>query len=374
MIRAHDMAHAYRVDGVLWISVAFQFPPDARDRYSVQIGSTTFEIAHVYRTDNLLQLHNINFELEKILMEVGINVPYLLVNEHDTGNLKLADALTFHPSFFVPFFDFLRNAETHTYALGVYQRPVQLAVFTHVHNDSDMLTMWERHYANLVPHQHLYVIDHGSDRCPAFALHPGTQVVSIPRGAVDHINISQFCGYFQRFLLSQYRWVIHVDSDELLVHEQGVAALLEQLDDRGYGPIIQAGNAVELLDVTDGSQPLDPGLPLSLQRQVLNAAPGYRKPVLASEPTSWAVGFHAAFEHHRIASDPALWLVHVRYADLRLAARRELNWTDAPHSEASRLFTPQDHRRDTLDELRDKIARTFSNDRSTMPAWMRGTF
>ena len=77
-------------------------------------------------------------------------------------------------------------------------------------------------------------IDHGSDRSPSFALHPGTQIVSIPRGAVDHINISQFCGYFQRFLLSQYRWVIHVDSDELLVHEHGVAALLEKLDGGGY--------------------------------------------------------------------------------------------------------------------------------------------
>jgi len=73
-------------------------------------------------------------------------------------------------------------------------------------------------------------------------------------------------------------------------------------------------------------------------------------------------------------SDPALWLMHIRYADLQLAARRERNWADTPQSESDRLFVPQDARCSTLDDLRDTITRRFSDDRSKMPAWMRGTF
>jgi hypothetical protein len=55
-------------------------------------------------------------------------------------------------------------------------------------------------------------------------LHPDAQIVSILRGTADHINISQFCGNIQRFLLCQYRWAIHVDCDGFSSTSAGSAA------------------------------------------------------------------------------------------------------------------------------------------------------
>ena len=369
------MATAFRLGGsTIYIRAALDFPDDPQHVYLLRVDDTNYTITHAQRNGRLLELADWQFEMERILSYATSRAPCLVVRDAASGDIRLVEDLNFLPSFYAPFVDFIRNPDIPPFAMGVYEKPERLAVFTHVHNDTESLGLWERHYANFVPHRHLYVIDHGSQRKPSAALHADTQIISIPRGAVDHINISQFCGYFQRFLLSQYRWVIHVDSDELLVHEGGVAAFLEKLGSDGYGPIVKAGNGAELLDHTEGAEPLDPGRKMSLQRHVLNGAPNYRKPVLAREPTSWGLGFHWAFEESRIKSDPALWLLHVRYADLHMAARREGIWTDAPQSESARLFTPQDHCRDTLDGLRDKINSMFADDRRPMPAWMRGSF
>ena len=65
------------------------------------------------------------------------------------------------------------------------------------------------------------MIDHGSTPPAVEVLSPGTQCIRLPRGLTDPANTARFCNHFQRFLLTQYRWVIHVDVDELLVPEDG---------------------------------------------------------------------------------------------------------------------------------------------------------
>jgi hypothetical protein len=368
------MALAYRIDGRLWIRAQFDFVAEPEHKYWILVGKRSFLIENVIRVESLLSLNGLAFSFEKILAIVGIDITYLVITGAENDNLRWVDELTFHPSVFAPFFDFLRNTDIPPFAMGTYQKPERLAIFTHVHNDLESLKIWETHYSKFVSYTDLYVIDHGSSRRLSEILHPNTQVVSIPRGAIDHINISQFCGHFQRFLLSQYRWVMHVDSDEIVFHEQGIEAFLRKLDAVGYGPIVRPGNAVDLIDHTDGTEPLDPSLPISMQRYVTNGAPLYKKPILACEPTTWGLGFHWAFEGNKITDDPALWLIHIRYADLQMAVRREGIWTDTVGTESARRFTPQSDRHPTLDGLRNKVSRLLSDDRSVIPDRVRGAF
>ena len=369
------MARAFRFGGSqVFIRIDAQLPLAPRHTMSLVIGTTGYALPLSRYAGSLVELRNYTFALEQILIEVGDAIPKIMITDSEDDDVRIIEDLYFHPSIFAPFFDFARNEEIPPFAQGAYRRPELLAVFTHVHNDRDGLAIWERHYGRLVPHRHLYVIDHGSDCSPSDMLHRDTQVVSIPRGQIDHINISQFCSHFQRFLLDQFQWVLHVDCDELLVDRGNFDGLLSKLLREDYGPIIRPMHALELLDHTEGMSGIDPTLPLSLQRHLTTPAPGYHKPVLARTPTTWSLGFHDAFESSHIKEDPDLWLLHVRYADLAIATRREGTWTDGEQSEAALLFTPQQNRSNTLDGLREKIARELTSDRSTVPEWMIGFF
>lgn len=371
------MAYAFRIadDSRVFIRGTFAFPPDDRHRYSILIGETSFALSGAFRHEDIVVLENAHFAFERALFKAGQNIPRLLVTDCQSQALLALEPIGFAPSFFMPFFDLAKSIDMPPYALGSYRKPELLAVFTHVYNDLDGLRMWQRHYAHLVPHRHLYVVDHGSTYPYAEVLHPETRVVAIPRGEVDHLNIAQFCAYFQRFLLTQYRWVIHVDSDELLVHRHGFAALLERLERDGtYGPIVRPAQAFDLLDHTDGHAPLDGATPMSLQRHLLSPAPEYRKPVLGAVPTSWSIGFHQALEDVHVMDDPDLWLIHARYADLQLATRRESRWIGTPQSLSDKTFVPQDGRCASIEGLVAKIERECARDRSVMPDWMRGAF
>jgi hypothetical protein len=370
------MAQAFRIDdaGKVLIRAGFGFPTDARHRYALAIGGVLYQLPKTHRVEDLVIIANWQFHVERIVHMATESAIQFLVLGHDDTAILLAEPLSFAPSFFLPFFDFARNTNMPPHAIGQYKRPELLAVFTHVHNDPGGLALWQRYYAGLVEHRHLYVIDHASTTPPAAMLHKDVRVVPIPRGDIDHFNISQFCAYFQRFLLTQYRWVMHVDSDELLVHRGGHAGLRARIEDSAYGPIVRPAEAYELLDHTGGTSPVDFGKPLSLQRHVVNVAPDYRKPILGCEQISWCIGFHQALETSRMMVDPDLVLIHARYACLHFAARREGIWTDAPQSASAAAHTSQDGRCSDLDGLNAKLDRQFSNARGTLPQWMVGLF
>jgi hypothetical protein len=370
------MAEAFRIDdaGQVLIRAGFSFPPDARHRYALKIGGVVYHLPEARRLNDVLVIANWQFHVERIVNMAGTNpIQFMVLDEGDTAIL-LIEPLTFAASFFLPFFDFARNTKMPPHALGDYRQPELLAVFTHVHNDPGGLALWQHYYAGLVEHRHMYVIDHASTTSPSAMLHPDVRVVPIPRGEIDHFNISQFCAYFQRFLLTQYRWVMHVDSDEILVHRRGHAGLLEQIKGAEYGPIVRPAEAFELLDHTAGTEPVDFAKPLSLQRHVTNVAPDYRKPILGRDPISWCIGFHQALDDSRMMVDPDMVLIHVRYACLHFAARREGIWTDAPQSASAAAHTSQAGRCSDLAGLAAKLDRQFSNARGTLPEWTIGLF
>jgi Glycosyl transferase family 2 len=316
-----------------------------------------------------------HFVVEQLLFKFGRG-DLLSINIHnaDSGKVIYSEALSFHHSFFIPFFDFAQAKRYPPVLAEDYEKPEFLAVFTHVYNETDMLTVWENHYAKMIPHHHLYVIDHGSTTSSRKLLNKDTNIVVIPRGAVDHANISEFCAYFQRFLLTQYRWVIHVDSDELLIHENGVQAFLETLRATAPGSIIQPKHAYDVVHDYRSEPAIVNSAPVSMQRNTLKVSPIYKKPAIASTPTTWLMGFHDAFEQHAVVQDESLWLIHLAYADLQRSLTQDAKWKNLPQSKAAETFVPQNHRADTISGTMRRFDEFLAKDGMDTPQWMRGMF
>ncbi len=305
-----------------------------------------------------LNIANALCEMERILQRgEGLHVS-VVVRHPDGGKPDHVEPLLFHQSFFMPLVDYARRypADLSAPAAGAAAaspaaspaggpakatKPGLLAAFTHAYDDVDMLRFWEAHYARLAGHRNLYVIDHGSEVSPCRELHPDTNVVRLPRAETDHADIARFCGWFQRFLLTQYRFVLHTDADELLVDEQGEEALLERLAGGGYEGIIAPGRAFDVIQDLRSEGPLRLGQPLGPQRSRMLPNPMYRKPLLASEPASWVQGFHQVFEEQRVRVDKALWLLHLQSADFGLLLQKNRKWNAIKQSRADRGISPQ---------------------------------
>ena len=334
-------------------------------------------------------------QVERILQRASNRQVSLVVRgpKDAAGSAILHEELVlFHHSFFLPFVDYVKAMPVGG-GPGGYGKPGLLAAFTHACDDNDMLRFWEAHHARLVGHKNLYVIDHGSQVSPRIALHPDTNVVALPRGETDHANMARFCGHFQRFLLSQYRFVLHTDADELLVFEDGEAALLAKLAGGGpgvggFGGIIQPGQAFDVIHdvraenpaegppVSSVEGPLVPGELISAQRSLMLPAQGiYRKPVLASIPASWLEGFHLVYEEMSVREEPGLWLMHLQAADFGLLLDKNRRWNALRQTEADFKRCPQNGRPGDKDSLGRWFAQAYADERLTaLPQQLRGKF
>lgn len=333
-------------------------------------------------TDAVLQKDtlSINDELcqvERILQRASNRQLSLVVRgggaKAGNGTVLHEELVLFHHSFFLPLVDYAKTLPLG----GGYSKPGLLAVFTHAHDDNAMLRFWEAHHARLVGHKNLYVVDHGSAVSPRSVLDPQTNVVPLPRRETDHANMARFCGHFQRFLLSQYRFVLHTDADELLAHEQGEAALLAALADGSLEGIVQPGQAVEVIhNIQSAEGPLKAGELVSAQRSlVLPAQDIYKKPVLASIPASWLPGFHQVYEQADVREKRALWLVHLQAADFGLLLDKNRRWNALRQSEADFARCPQNGRPADADSLRDWFGRALADERlGAIPERLRGRF
>jgi hypothetical protein len=344
---------------------------------SLVIGPAAYKVDAVAVGDRLIVVVNNYSTFEDALLRAG-QADHIGVEVWDSAadERLLIEALTFHLSFFRGFFDFARETDIYT-VRGDYPKAGSLAIFTHVYNDNTMLKIWENFYGRIVPARDLFVIDHGSDVSPRGIVSPDVNVVSMPRGSVDHRIMAQFCSTFQRFLLSQYRWVIHVDADELLVHAQGWDAFKESLRVRTDSAIIKPGHAYDLVHDVDKEPVLDLSAPLSRQRNRLVPAPIYAKPVLSSVPATWHIGFHLVFENHALIEDDDLWLIHLSYADLALHLEKSRKWdtveiADIERSESPHLF---DRPPATIERTKQIfLDLLLAGPTVNIPDWMRGMF
>lgn len=334
------MAYAYRLDDPQTAYIRLSRADLAGERLRCFL--VLDKVAHplgraVLRQDTLILADDL-CEVERIILRARNRQVFVVLRDEAGTMPEHAEVLLFHHSFFAPFFDYAKAVpDTRSYA-----RPGLLACFTHAYDDNKMLRFWEAHYSRFVPHRQLYVLDHGSPVSPRAVLHPETNVVPLPRGAVDHANMARFCGSFQRFLLSQFRWVLHSDADELLVHEDGDEGLLGMLGDESRQGILAPRQAFDVLHDPAVEAPLRPGESVSAQRRHLLPADAlYHKPMLASMPVSWLQGFHLAFEEHEVRLEPALWLLHLQSADAGMLLEKNRKWNALPLTDQDKSICPQ---------------------------------
>ena len=134
-----------------------------------------------------------------------------------------AETLRFSPRVLRDGIDLLKLNTQH---IKLPEKPARVAVFTQAYNEGDMLLYWQQHYAQQVGFENLYVLDNTSTDGSCQRLDPRVSVIHMPKAPVEHDHFAQAQGYFQRFLLLKYDWVIKVDTDELLVSEEGLVKLL----------------------------------------------------------------------------------------------------------------------------------------------------
>jgi hypothetical protein len=304
-------------------------------------------------------LRSSSFLIERIALLAKSGLGILVVD--DLTNKQLTEKVSFEPSFFIKHLDFSTSETFPPYDYEAYKKPEKLAVFTHASNEDVFLKIFVDYYKKLVDPQHIYIIDHGSDFISEWLSKTNRecQVVRIPKGAVDHLNIKRYVEYFQRFLLTQYQWVLHVDCDELLVHRNGPRYLVDSILDKFQGAEIRPELGLNLVQDPDREQRLDLDQPITQQRRCYQVADGFDKPVLSSVPTTWGLGFHKSLrdsKSHRIEN---LFLIHLAYASVEERVRRNQSWQSYVSSGADSRFVSQLQRSSSeqlvINELREML-------------------
>jgi hypothetical protein len=200
-------------------------------------------------------------------------------------------------------------------------KPGNLAIFTQTFNEGELLLYWESYYSKIVGHENLFVLNNGGSDDSCSRLNPKTNVINMPDGLVDCHNFTQIHGYFQRFLLMKYNWVLRVDVDELMGCEGGFIERLKYISPGIYSPEI----TVAVLH--DKSEETSFNYDRSVFQQRANCVEDLlimRKPSLASTPATWGPGNHSTAEKSQPLS--GLWMVHLHSLDFDRLLQRNIRY------------------------------------------------
>jgi hypothetical protein len=323
--------------------------------------------------DGWLHISNDMQAIERVAVAAGASLELVFFDgQTQTG---FGEPLLFDLSFFAHLLDLGNEEFFPPFTREKYNKPTELAVFTHLCNETLFLKVFLDYYSKVVPSRDIYIIDHGSECFPSELLRGlDCQVVHLPRGEVDHVNIKRYCEFFQRFLLTQYRWVVHVDCDELLVHRDGPQAIRTALAGIGADCVLKPGNAYHLVQHPDSEAELDPSQPITSQRNHLTSAMGYQKPAVAAVPTSWMPGFHAALNQHQVRVAPHLCLIHLALVSVSERLARNRLWKSYASSASDQSFVDHQQRFLTEHEVRSDMRGRISEGFEPLPDWLKGQF
>ncbi len=368
------MALMYRNDGGVILMRVDQSLPDAPLVTSlVRGGAEVVPLKVAVRSANVFALISEQFLVERAAMHAKNGLTVRITD--NVSGAVVEESLYFEPSFFAPHLDLSTSESFPPYNYAPYEKPGKLAVFTHASNEDIFLKTFIDYYSQLTDRQHIYIIDHGSDyRSQWLSAETGCQVIRIPKGKIDHLNIKRYVEYFQRFLLTQYQWVLHVDSDELLVHRKGPAYLRDQLLNEYHDVSLQASVGLNLIQDPRTEKVLDLDLPITSQRSHYQVADGYDKPVLSSLPTTWILGFHKNLMDARNIVVDDLCLIHLAFVSLEERVRRNRLWREYKLSEADSTFVNQSVRNDGTEQVKAELLDMLNKGTIAAPAWLSGQF
>ncbi len=341
-------------------------------------GTTAYQLAETlnitWTCESIIQLSNEYFLFDALVMMYK-DQTILLAFMDESGTYVCSEPVVFHQSYFYQFYDFAKTSNIYQLQ-GNYIRHESVAIFTQVYNESTMLKIWEKYYSKIVDPRHLYVLDHGSTINPREIVSSGINVLNMPRGETDHRNIAHFCNQFHRFLLSHYRWVIHIDVDEILVHKNGFKQFIDGLEQNSDRKIIKAADAYNIVHKTDEeSDDIDLSQPITLQRTHIVPEFSERKPAIASVPATWGMGFHFILEKELLVEDEDLWVMHLPFMDRGLIAAKTSKWNEIKFSEACQIHIPHTKGSTQDDDIAQMLSQKLADPgTTTLPDWVRGLF
>jgi len=219
----------------------------------------------------------------------------------------------------------------------------QLAAFTIVQNEDRFLDIWIDYYSKHIDKKDLYILNHGSSTPSSLesierARASGVNIVPVHRfHSFDHEWLRSTVCQFQSFLLHSYSAVIFAEADELIIpkldaYKDGLRSYV--LDKIGSKPDVIRCKGYSIEHLPSEELPIDFTKPLMAQRTYWKGTTIYDKPVVASRPCTWILGFHN-LAHTDLPVDNNLLLIHLH--------RLDYDYCKAAHREkAARAWNPYD--------------------------------
>lgn len=207
----------------------------------------------------------------------------------------------------------------------------KIAFVTMVRDEPVFLPIWIRHYARIVPPEHLFVICDGFD-LPSPDAPRGVQILHVPQIPVtpgfEEGRWRMLTG-FANALLERFDVVVLNDVDELIVVEPQAGCDLLTAVAQAVEIGVISPFAVELVHRLDlETAAFDAAQPVLRQRRFVRINAAYAKPCITARPIRWSLGGHTA-DFAKLHLSPHLYLFHLRAMDrdmmlARQAKRRKL--------------------------------------------------
>jgi hypothetical protein len=231
-----------------------------------------------------------------------------------------------HP--LAPWFAGAREHRRRHYGVQPARASRSRAVITMVHNEAVFLPIWLRWYSQFFEPRDIYVLD--NETTDGSTERDGFLRIPVEHGEVDHTWMVRTIEQLQHELLDRYDVVVVTDVDEIIspVPEWGTLDhYLDRFDEESVNCL-----GYELLHVPSSEPALDLNRPILEQRGHWFINDGYDKAAVASEPLSWAPGFHSRADG-QFNLDPDLRLVHLHRMDYDICRERHLtrkrrDWAD----------------------------------------------
>ena len=234
------------------------------------------------------------------------------------GNLLHAEPLEFTSRLFSMVYDPIKLSTSHH---KLPEKLASVAIFTQAYNEGEMLLYWEAYYGKMVGYENLYVLNNGGTDGSCERLNKKTNVINMPASPVDHDHFAQSHGYFLRFLLLKYQWVIKVDTDEFVVSESDLVETLTNIPLGIYIP----EKAIEVVHDKEHEAPFDFTRPVCAQRKIfVRGTDALLRPIICGEPATWTPGNHYSHEPNSVIH--GFFVVHLKYFDFDFHSSKNIKW------------------------------------------------
>ena len=193
---------------------------------------------------------------------------------------------------------------------------MRLAALTMAYNEPVWAGVWARFYSRQVGAANCFLLDHGSDDGSTDGL--GIHVEPLARSALDENARAATVSAVVAELLRAYDAVVHSDVDELVLADptryRDLLAFADAVPD-----LVVTAAGLDVQHLPGEEPPLDVQRPIGEQRQWVRFSGAMCKPAFVRRPVRWMPGFHRC-DAEMVPG--GLYLLHLRYADLRLGLER----------------------------------------------------